>query len=125
MLKIGDHIGFLCAQGLCPGEGFLKKRGGDPPAAAARDRADRLHIGVVRIRTVPEGAVGHRLSGRLRGGKAQGFVEMPSDMRCAVPRAFKGLPVVPVVKALPEQPLKSLPIRGLIHFPQPQAPGKL
>ena len=49
---------------------------------------------------------------------------MLSNMRSAVPRPLKRVPVIPMVKTLPEQPLKSVPIRDLIHFPKPQSPGK-
>ena len=50
---------------------------------------------------------------------------MPSDMRNMIQRAFKRFPVVPVIKSLSEQPLKSFPIRDLIHLPKLQPLGKL
>ena len=50
---------------------------------------------------------------------------MPSDMRDMIQRAFKRFPVIPMIKALPEQPRKSFPIRDLIHFPKLQSLGEL
>ena len=50
---------------------------------------------------------------------------MPSDMRNMIQRTFKRFPVIPVIKALPEQSLKSIPIRDLIHFPKLQSFGKI
>ena len=50
---------------------------------------------------------------------------MSSDMRNVIQRTFKRFPVVPMIKSLPEQPLKSFPIRDLIHFPKLQSLGKL
>ena len=104
---VRNDIGAFRAERLGSSQRLIDNSLGNAPSAKGRNRADRLHIGVIGGVAVPQTAVSRLFARPVNGSNAQIRVEMrtqPLDWLIRFVFPFKCRSVCAVVKSLPQKP---------------------